>query len=206
MDRLPPKLVIEGLTTKSAKIRALAQAGYSRVEIANFLGVIYQHVRNVLVQAGIEAEARNDLRKSSRKPSASAAELWPIDRLLDAGFELLGSCEATGPDVFRYSNQAPAEPGVYAFGVDGSVMYIGLTRGALRTRLGHYIYGHEKQATSARVKALILEALANERSVQVCIARPPKLDWNGLPVDGSAGLETGLIKLISPPWNQQGTS
>jgi AbrB family looped-hinge helix DNA binding protein len=35
--------------TKSAKIRALAKAGYSRSEIANFVGCRYQFVRNVLV-------------------------------------------------------------------------------------------------------------------------------------------------------------
>jgi AbrB family looped-hinge helix DNA binding protein len=35
--------------TKSAKIRALAKAGYSRSEIASFVGCRYQFVRNVLV-------------------------------------------------------------------------------------------------------------------------------------------------------------
>jgi hypothetical protein len=38
-----------GLGTKSAKIRRLGQAGYSRQQIADFLGIRYQHVRNVLV-------------------------------------------------------------------------------------------------------------------------------------------------------------
>lgn len=38
-----------GLPTKSAKIRALDDAGYSRSEIAKFMGIRYQHVRNVLV-------------------------------------------------------------------------------------------------------------------------------------------------------------
>ncbi len=38
-----------GYRTKSDKIRALSRAGYSRAEIANFLGIRYQHVRNVLV-------------------------------------------------------------------------------------------------------------------------------------------------------------
>jgi len=41
--------VATGLPTKSAKIRALARAGYSRSEIAKFLDIRYQHVRNVLV-------------------------------------------------------------------------------------------------------------------------------------------------------------
>jgi len=46
MDRL-----VDGLRTKSAKIRALDKAGYSRPEIAKFLGISNQHVRNVLVRA-----------------------------------------------------------------------------------------------------------------------------------------------------------
>jgi hypothetical protein len=38
------------LRTKSDKIRALDKAGYKRARIADFLGIRYQHVRNVLVQ------------------------------------------------------------------------------------------------------------------------------------------------------------
>ena len=41
--------------TKSAKIRALAKAGYSRSEIANFVGCRYQFVRNVLVDEARKA-------------------------------------------------------------------------------------------------------------------------------------------------------
>jgi hypothetical protein len=39
--------VTTGLTSKSDKMRALRAAGVSRSEIARFLGVRYQHVRNV---------------------------------------------------------------------------------------------------------------------------------------------------------------
>ncbi len=42
-------LVIKDLTTTSAKIRALHAANYKRTDIAKHLGIIYQHVRNVLV-------------------------------------------------------------------------------------------------------------------------------------------------------------
>ena len=38
------------LPTKSAKIRAMNADGFSRSAIAHNLGVIYQHVRNVLTQ------------------------------------------------------------------------------------------------------------------------------------------------------------
>lgn len=41
--------ITDGLPTKSAKIRALDDAAYSRSEIARFLDIRNQHVRNVLV-------------------------------------------------------------------------------------------------------------------------------------------------------------
>ena len=48
----PPNQIIAGLATKSDKIRALYREGYSRSEIRRFLGIRYQHVRNVLVRDG----------------------------------------------------------------------------------------------------------------------------------------------------------
>jgi hypothetical protein len=40
--------IVGGLPTKSAKIRALSEAGFETARIAEFLGLRYQHVRNVL--------------------------------------------------------------------------------------------------------------------------------------------------------------
>lgn len=42
--------------TKAEKIRTLARAGYLRADIARLLGVRYQHVRRVLLGAGITGE------------------------------------------------------------------------------------------------------------------------------------------------------
>jgi hypothetical protein len=196
-----PQEIVEGLTTKADKIRALSRAGFSRSEIAAFLDIRYQHVRNTLVRDGVEPS------RAPRKPAPAATlppEPWPIQRLLDAGFELLGDCSLIGDDAFGYSAKASAEPGVYAFAVDGWVRYVGLTRGALRTRLGHYVRGHKGQKTSAHIKGRILETLRAGQPVQVLVATPPAFEWNGLPVDGAAGLETGLIRLIKPEWNRQG--
>lgn len=50
-ERRPMHQVVAGLRTKSDKIRALAREGYSRSEIAKYLEIRYQHVRNVLVQS-----------------------------------------------------------------------------------------------------------------------------------------------------------
>jgi len=48
-DREQMAAIAGAFSTTSDKIRALDAAGYSRAEIARFLGKLYQHVRNVLV-------------------------------------------------------------------------------------------------------------------------------------------------------------
>lgn len=193
-----PQRIVEGLTTKADKIRALDQAGFARAEIARFLNISYQHVRNTLVQRPTNFVA------SRETPPERQLQPWSVSKLLEAGFERIGLCTLTGEESFQYSDRAPLDAGVYAFAVDGLIKYVGLTRFGLRTRLGHYVYGHKAQKTSAHVKGLILGALRAGRQVEVLIARPPELSWNGLPVDGPAGLETALIKLIKPEWNRQG--
>ena len=56
-DQASMSEVVEQLPTKSAKIRALAKAGYARADIARFLDIRYQHVRNVLTQNAPRSEA-----------------------------------------------------------------------------------------------------------------------------------------------------
>ena len=49
--------IVDDLPTKSCKIRALDAAGYKRADIARFLGIRYQFVRNVLVNGPPKSEA-----------------------------------------------------------------------------------------------------------------------------------------------------
>lgn len=74
-DRQPAEQVVVGLTTKSDKIRALFRAGYSRSEIARSLGIRYQHVRGVLVQAGyMETQLSRPVRDVDAAAADSAIE------------------------------------------------------------------------------------------------------------------------------------
>jgi len=66
--------------------------------------------------------------------------------------------------------------------------------------MDHYRRGHERHRTSRRVKGLIATALSENKCVEVLIAIPPSLEWNGLPINTAAGLEMGLIKSIKPVW------
>ena len=209
-NRVPFKDVTARLATKSDKIRALAKAGYARVEIAALLGIRYQHARKVLLDAGITGGLKNVKLEVESEPVevelSDDTEPVNAEFLLHAGFRLLGNWTQSAPGEILLSARAPNDPGVYAFILEGVIVYVGLTQTGLRTRLDHYRRGHERQRTSRRVKGLIATALSEKKRVEVLIAIPPALDWNGLPINTAAGLEMGLIKSIKPVWNILGAS
>lgn len=68
----------ENLSSKSEKMRALAKAGYKRADIARFLDVRYQFVRNVLARE----EARNAADADSSRLSPAKLRLGPDGRVL----------------------------------------------------------------------------------------------------------------------------
>jgi len=72
---------IADLPTKSAKIRALDLEGWSRSDIAEALGIRYQHVRNVLVQ---DAEKARRAQKPARG-LVEAAALEPAKTTVGPG-------------------------------------------------------------------------------------------------------------------------
>lgn len=53
--RFPAEQVTVGLITKADRIRALANSGYLRTEIATLLDIHCQHIRYVLERSGISA-------------------------------------------------------------------------------------------------------------------------------------------------------
>jgi hypothetical protein len=207
MNRTPVKEIIDRFTTKSDKIRALAKAGYLRTEIAQTLDIRYQHVRKVLVDAGIKEGLQYRV-EIDRSPviveTNDNPKPVPTEFLTSAGFKILGEWKKLSEAEFELDARAPKEPGVYAFALDNIIVYIGLTQTGLKTRLDHYRRGHKRQKTSARVKGLILGELNQGKSIKVLIAIPSPLEWNRLPINTAAGLETGLIQLIQPHWNIQG--
>lgn len=208
MERLPSDQVIHDCQTTSDKIRALVRAGYLRTEVARLLDVRYQHVRKVLVDAGITEGLRQPVRSDRSdvvlEAEPEAALPVPAELLLQRGFVLLGEWLPLAEGEFKLSARAPKDAGVYAFIVEDRIRYIGLTQTGLHTRMGHYRRGHIRQRTSARVKGLIAGSLAEGKAVQVLIATPGPLEWNGLPVNTAAGLEAGLIRMIRPEWNMHG--
>jgi hypothetical protein len=208
--RRPAEDIVRDLETTSAKIRELARAGYDRTEISRQLGIAYQHVRKVLLDAGITDGLRRKV-QAEREPvvldaPATQREAVAWDILLTAGFQFIGEWTEDPLSALKLDAVAPLEAGVYAFVVDDLVAYIGITNNTLRTRFDQYRRGHEGQRTNARVKKLILEALAQGKRVKVLVAIPQPLEWHGLPVNTAAGLEAGLIQMLRPIWNITGTA
>jgi len=95
----------------------------------------------------------------------------------------------------------PNAVGVYAFAKGDIALYVGVATMGLAKRL--YFYGRPgvTQRTSQRLNGIIKSELLAGSVIDIYIAVPPNLEWNGLPVHGSAGLELGLIRKYALPWN-----
>jgi len=206
MTRPVPDLLIRDLKTKSDKIRTLAKAGYSRTEISELLGIRYQHVRKVLLDAGITEGLRRE--KEVPQPPipvvVTPSVKIPPAVLLEAGFSLVGGWTLTPDGTIALEGHAPDEPGVYAFILGDVVVYVGVSLRSLQGRMRQYRRGDPRQRTSARINGRIKTALDAGQTPKVLIATPQHSQWHGLPVSTAAGLEVALIQTIGPEWNIQG--
>ncbi len=89
--------VVVGLPTKSAKIRALGGAGYARGDIARFLDIRYQHVRNVLVRAQEKEERAERNEAAASPPSQVWAQVGSDGRVvIPAAYRELLGIEGSG--------------------------------------------------------------------------------------------------------------
>ncbi len=94
--------IVQGLSTKSDKIRALGRRGISTSDIAKYLGIRYQHARNVLLDGGLASTRRQDVNVDSSASAESEIRLvdtrpvW-IDVDEEGRMQLpLHLCEAVG--------------------------------------------------------------------------------------------------------------
>ena len=186
--------------SKAEQIRQLASEGLSTAEIAHRMGIRYQHAYNVLKRSLPTALGRAKSKRHSavqEKPELSEAIL------LEAGFEKVAFWRNSTDGRIELSTKLPATEGVYAFCIDGIAQYVGLASMGLAKRIYFYARPGMSQRTSIRLNGQIIDCLAKGQVVEVLIAKPSNLEWNGLPVHGCAGLEMGLIKAFSLPWNQR---
>ncbi|RWD01427.1 MAG: GIY-YIG nuclease family protein [Mesorhizobium sp.] len=188
--------------SKSEKIRELAKSGMSTAEIARALGIRYQFAYGVLRSSGIAARERPASDSAVPLPQPRKPPLLVSD-LLAGSFEHVGSWALSPEKRLVVDRKLPKAVGVYAFAKGDVVLYVGVATMGLAKRL--YFYGRPgaSQRTSLRINAVIIEELAMHPKIDVYAAFPPDLEWNGLPVHGSAGLELGLIKKYALPWNMR---
>lgn len=193
--------IVSGLKTKSDKIRTLADAGYSRTEIARYLDIRYQHVRNVLVARENGQKSRTSTRTAKKnKPKKPRLTVKILSK---AGFELSGYWVVDG-DGIGIKETLVQEPAVYVFVIDSQPVYIGKTSKNLKKRMYFYANPGSRQRTNQRLKPMIRENIECGKVVAIYTASPGFSEWNGLPVDLVDGLEAALIRTYDLPWNKRG--
>lgn len=188
----------------SENIRALAREGVSTTEIARRLGIRYQHAYNVLKSnAGIASVAAT--LESSRENSNLPPKKVPltVETLLSGGFALAARWQMSDTGNLVLDQRLPKSVGVYAFVKNDRALYVGVATMGIAKRL--YFYGKPgaTQRTSQRINGIIKNELLTISSIDIYIATPPDQEWMGMPIHGSAGLELGLIKKFSLPWNMR---
>jgi len=90
---------------------------------------------------------------------------------------------------------------LYAFVIDGQVMYIGKSIRTLRQRMYNYMNPGPTQPTNIANNARIAEALRANKTIHLYVFQPDPSTYQGIPLNLAAGLEDGLIAAFKPPWN-----
>jgi hypothetical protein len=189
----------------SEKIRTLAREGCGAAEIARQLGIRYQHAYNVMKADGAVSATVRSARSS---PDTSLREIAPtkkapllVETLIAGGFEFSGQWIFDNYGMLTLDRPAPRVVGVYAFVKSGTALYIGVATMGLAKRLYYYGNPGATQRTSRRLNSVIKTELLSGQRIDLYTATPADLEWNGLPIHASAGLELGLIKKFNLPWN-----
>lgn len=129
----------------------------------------------------------------------------PVQTLIDGQFSRIGCWKLDEGASLALAGSAPDVPGVYAFARDNVAQYVGLAAASLAKRLYFYRKPGPTQSTNIRMNAALREVLAGGGSIDIFVATPPTLEWNGWRVSGPEGLEAGIIKDYDLPWNLRGS-
>lgn len=126
-------------------------------------------------------------------------------RLIAGGFDLSGQWKLDTASCARFVGEAPQQPGVYAFAVNGKVHYVGSAQRGIAKRLRSYDKIQTRRTGFRfRMRGLITKKLKGGSKVAVLTIVPRPMRRKGLPVDPIAGLEEGLIRELQPSWNRRG--
>ncbi|MBA4044130.1 MAG: hypothetical protein C0471_06875 [Erythrobacter sp.] len=128
-----------------------------------------------------------------------------LPQIADGGFAHAGRWDLNAEGVLFFAGNAPKRPGVYIFVQAGTARYVGVASRNLAQRL--YMYGRPgvSQRTNIRLNGVLRDELANGEIIDVYVASPPDLEWNGWKVSGAEGLEAAIIRSFRLSWNRRGT-
>ena len=163
----------------------------------------YRHAYNVIRSAGLSSVRS---KTSFSEGTVSAKPALTESLLVSGGFQKVACWGLTSTSGIALSKKPPSHQGVYAFCIGGIAQYVGVATMGLAKRLYFYAKPGISQTTSIRINGIINEQLTSSIDVDVLVASPEDMEWNGLPVHGCAGLELGLIKKFDLPWNHRSSN
>jgi hypothetical protein len=129
-----------------------------------------------------------------------------LRKLRAAGFTAHGAFTGRRPAEFsKISGVIPVRPGVYAFVIDGEVVYVG-SANYLDRRLNSYlsILRREQTADSRTPRLVVREiraALMRGKRVSIMVCQPAEILCGGIKIDPTLSLEKALIGLCAPRLN-----
>ena len=126
-----------------------------------------------------------------------------LARLIAMGFVLDGEWAAENSQlVCRLQRCAGARNILYAFVMDGMVMYVGKTVGSLSKRMQGYRRPGPSQSTNIHGNQQVRQALESGKRVEIYVLPDNGLlYYGGFHVNLAAGLEDSLVRDLRPPWN-----
>ena len=128
-----------------------------------------------------------------------------LSQITDGGFVHAGRWDLNAEGMLIFAGNAPKHPGVYIFVQAGRARYVGVASRSLAQRLYMYSRPGISQRTNIRLNAALCDELAVGSIVDVYVANPPDLEWNGWKVSGAEGLEAAIIRSFRLTWNRRGT-
>jgi len=126
-----------------------------------------------------------------------------LSKLLCLGFKKAGDWllkdENLQFDLREYQDETNI---IYAFTINGKIMYIGKSVQSLKTRVNLYKNAGESQKTNLRVNANLIDELLKGKSISIyALVFEVPFYYADIQIDLAAGLEDGLIKKFDPDWN-----
>jgi hypothetical protein len=126
-----------------------------------------------------------------------------LSKLTAMGFKLAGRWSRSETGIaFELVYCATARNVLYAFVVDGKLMYVGKTVQSLRARMAGYKTPGPTQSTNIRNNKNIVESLTKGQQVEISVLPDNGLlHYGGFHVNLAAGLEDSVVRETTPPWN-----